>query len=66
MNRYWGLLAAIAGAIILAIIATTPPAPPKLTASAPVFSATRAMADVRVIAQPPHPTGSPADAEVLS
>jgi hypothetical protein len=64
MNRYWGLLAAIVGAIILAVIATTPPPPPRLIASAPVFSATRAMADVRVIAGAPHPTGSPADAAV--
>lgn len=64
MNRYWGLLAAIVGAIILAVVATTPPAPPKLSASAPAFSATRAMADIRVIARAPHPTGSPADAAV--
>jgi len=53
MTKGWGLLAAITGAIILAIIATTPPAPPKLIASAPIFSATRAMADVRAIARRP-------------
>ncbi|MDB5710091.1 MAG: peptidase [Sphingomonas bacterium] len=66
MNRYWGLLAAIAGAIILAIIATTPPAPAPATAAAADFSATRAMVDDRIIARAPHPTGSPADAEVRS
>jgi hypothetical protein len=64
MNRYWGLLAAIAGAIILAIIATTPPAPAPATAPATDFSAVRAMVDDRIIARAPHPTGSPADAEV--
>ncbi len=42
--------------------------PPPLPASAPPdqFSAARAMADVRVLAQQPHPVGSPASAAVLA
>lgn len=64
MNRYWGLLVAIAGAIILAIVATTPPGPASTAAPASDFSAARAMVDDRVIARAPHPTGSPENAEV--
>jgi hypothetical protein len=64
MNRYWALLAAIAGSIILAIVATTPPGPAPATKPATDFSAARAMVDDRIIARDPHPTGSPADAEV--
>jgi hypothetical protein len=64
MTKWWAILAAIAGAIVLAIIATTPPMPATLAASAPQFSATRAMADVAVIARAPHPTGSAEDAAV--
>ena len=64
MTKWWSLLAAIAGAIILAVIATTPPGPAPSTAPANQFSATRAMLDDRVIARAPHPTGSAADAEV--
>ncbi len=64
MAKWWAILAATAGAIVLAIIATTPPMPPKLAASAPYFSATRAMADIAVIARAPHPTGSAEDAAV--
>lgn len=64
MNRYGGLLVALVGAIILAIIATTPPGPAPVSAPPTEFSATRAMVDDRVIARAPHPTGSAADAEV--
>jgi hypothetical protein len=64
MNKYWALLAAMAGAIILAIIATTPPGAAPATAPSNEFSAARAMVDDRVIARAPHPTGSAEDAEV--
>jgi len=64
MNRYWGLLAAVAGAIIVAVVATTPPGPASTAAPASDFSAARAMVDDRVIARAPHPTGSPENAEV--
>ncbi|MEO5493396.1 MAG: M20/M25/M40 family metallo-hydrolase [Sphingomonas sp.] len=64
MRNWLGLLAAIVGAIVLAIISTTPPAPVGSDAPATAFSAARAMADVRVIARAPHPTGSAEDAAV--
>jgi hypothetical protein len=64
MMKYWGLLAATVGAVILAIIATTPPAPLPVSAAVTEFSAGRAMVDDRVIARTPHPTGSVADAQV--
>lgn len=64
MTRWWGALIALAGAVILAIVATTPPGPAAADAPATAFSATRAMADVRVIGRAPHPTGSAGDAQV--
>lgn len=64
MTRWWGALIALAGAVILAIVATTPPRPAAADAPATNFSATRAMADVRVIGRAPHPTGSAEDARV--
>jgi len=64
MTRWWGALIALAGAVILAIVATTPPGPASADATATAFSATRAMADVRVIGRAPHPTGSAEDAQV--
>jgi len=64
MTRWWGALIALAGAVILAIMATTPPGPAAADAPATAFSATRAMADVRVIGRAPHPTGSAGDAQV--
>lgn len=57
-KSWWWLFAAMLGAIVLAIIGTTPPAPTAVSAPATVFSAARAMADVRVIGRAPHPTGS--------
>ena len=50
--------------IILAVISILPPAPKGLDAPEGQFSADRAMEDIRVIAAKPHPTGSPANAEV--
>ncbi|HEX7851755.1 MAG TPA: M28 family peptidase [Sphingomonas sp.] len=66
MTRWWGALIALAGAVILAIVATTPPAPASADTSVTAFSAIRAMADVRVIGRAPHPTGSDEDARVRS
>lgn len=64
MRNWWALLTALVGAIVLAIVATTPPGPAGNDAPATAFSATRAMADVRVIGRAPHPTGSAEDAAV--
>ena len=64
MRNWWALLAAMAGAIVLAIVATTPPGPVGADAPATAFSATRAMIDDRVIGRAPHPTGSAEDAQV--
>jgi hypothetical protein len=64
MTRWWAALIALAGAVILAIVATTPPGPVAAGAPATAFSAIRAMADVRMIGRAPHPTGSAEDAQV--
>lgn len=65
MIARWGaLLVALAGAILLAVVATTPPRPAPAAAPPTSFSAARAMADVRVIGRVAHPTGSAADAAV--
>ena len=64
MTRWWAALIALAGAVILAIVATTPPGPVPADAPPSAFSATRAMADVRAIGRVPHPTGSGGDAQV--
>jgi len=64
MRNWLSLLAAIVGAVALAIISTTPPGPVGGDAPATAFSATRAMADVREIGRLPHPTGSQENALV--
>ncbi|MBS0479381.1 MAG: M20/M25/M40 family metallo-hydrolase [Proteobacteria bacterium] len=64
MRNWWGLFLALAGAVTLAIVATTPPGPVGDDAPPASFSATRAMADVREIGRTPHPTGSAEDAVV--
>lgn len=51
-------------ALVLAVWATTPPTARGADAPASTFAAGRAMADVRVVAQRPHPTGSPDSAAV--
>lgn len=57
--RNWGaLLIALIGAILLAVLATTPPSPVAADAPATTFSAARAMTDLRTVARAPHPTGS--------
>lgn len=64
MGRWIALIVALAAAFALSHAANTPPAAVAATASAEVFSAGRAMADIRVIAKTPHPIGSAANAAV--
>ncbi|MFN6981957.1 MAG: M20/M25/M40 family metallo-hydrolase [Brevundimonas sp.] len=52
------LLTALAAALGLAVITTQTPRPAPAGAAATVFSAERAMADVRVMARSPRPIGS--------
>lgn len=58
MARIIAALGAIIAAVVIALLAARPPSPLPADAPAGVFSATRAMADVDVIASAPHPTGS--------
>ena len=64
MRSWWALLVALAGAVVLAIVTTTPPRPVGTDAAPTAFSAVRAMADVRVLGREPHPTGSAGNAAV--
>jgi hypothetical protein len=64
MKSWANLLVAIAGAVLLAVFATTTPWPAPADAPATAFSAARAMADVRAIGSKPHPTGSDEDGAV--
>jgi hypothetical protein len=58
------LLVAMIGAVLLAILATTPPSPRGTQIPATEFSAARAMSDLREIAKAPHPTGTRENARV--
>lgn len=58
MRDWVWIAAALVGALVLAIIGTTPPSAKNADAPAREFSAARAMVDVRAIASAPHPTGS--------
>lgn len=58
MGKWWSLIVALAGAVALAIVATTPPEPVPVSAPASAFSAARAMETVREIGRLPHPAGS--------
>lgn len=60
----WPLVGALIAAVLLAIMATTPPRPVGASATPALFSAGRAMADVRAVASMPHPTGSSENARV--
>ncbi len=60
----WVAPLAIVGALLLAILGTTSSVPVGRDAAADVFSAARAMDDVRIIARAPHVTGSAENAEV--
>lgn len=65
MLKNWGLfLTAIIGAIILAVLGAVPPSPKSADAPADQFSSARAMADIRIIAAKPHPTGSAENEQV--
>ncbi len=64
MKANRGLIVALVLGLLLGIYATIPPAPRPADAPSGLFSAGRAMADVRVIAARPHPTGSAENAEV--
>jgi hypothetical protein len=59
-------LAVLAGALLIAWVASQPPAPLRADAPAGAFSAERAMADVRAISRAPRPTGSAENAWVRS
>ena len=58
------LIIALLVGLVLGIYATIPPAPRGVDAPATTFSAARAMADIRIIAAKPHPTGSAENAAV--
>jgi len=57
-------LATFAVGLLIAFFASQPPAPLGVSAPPGVFSAGRAMADVRAISRAPRPTGSPENARV--
>ena len=63
-SGFRALLLALVVAVVLAIVATTPPAPRPASAPPEVFSAERAMIDVRAIAATPHVTATPENARV--
>lgn len=60
----WLAPVAVVAALLLAILGTTSSMPVGRDAPADVFSADRAMDDVRIIARAPHVTGSAENAEV--
>jgi hypothetical protein len=64
MARTFALALCLILAIVAACLGEQPPSPRPASAPLNSFSAERAMADVRVIARAPHPTGSPANAAV--
>lgn len=64
MTRLGWLFGALVAAFALAVWACQSPAPVPTSAPATEFSAVRAMADVREIAQRPHPVGSADHARV--
>ncbi len=61
MNRWPLFLLTLAAGLLLGWWTTQTPAPVDASAPADQFSAGRAMADVRVLAREPHPTGTPAN-----
>lgn len=66
MLKGWTLLATLIGAILLAILATTPPGPRAADTPTGDFSAGRAMSDVIIIGRAPHPSGSADNIRVRS
>jgi hypothetical protein len=63
MRLLW-LVGSLAAALLIAVLTLQVPAPVGAAAPATTFSAERAMADVRAIAQRPHPVGSADHARV--
>jgi hypothetical protein len=61
VHKWLALAGTLVGAILLGFAAAQPPSPLPADAPADRFSAGRAMADVRVIAREPHPSGSVAN-----
>ncbi len=61
MTRWAGLIIVLLLAALVGWRAALPPAPLPASAPADSFSAGRAMADIRIIAARPHPTGSAAN-----
>jgi len=61
MNRWPLFLLTLAAGLLLGWWTTQTPTPLDASAPADQFSAGRAMADVRVLARAPHPTGTPAN-----
>ncbi|WP_183255143.1 M20/M25/M40 family metallo-hydrolase [Brevundimonas basaltis] len=57
MRLFW-LVGSLALALLVGVLSLQVPAPAGVNAPATAFSAERAMADVRAIAQRPHPVGS--------
>lgn len=66
MNRWPLFLLVLLAGLAWAALRIQVPAPLDADAPASQFSAGRAMADVRVLAREPHPTGTPATAAVLA
>jgi hypothetical protein len=64
MKGWIGFAVAMAGALVLAVLGTTPPSPRPASTATSEFSAGRAMADVSRIAARPHSTGTPENAAV--
>ncbi len=64
MARWAWLVATVMAGLALAWFSASTPAPLGLNAPPQVFSAGRAMADIRIMARGPHPTGSPENAAV--
>ena len=57
MRLFW-LVGSLALALLIGVLSLQVPAPAGADAPATAFSAERAMADVRQLAQRPHPVGS--------
>ncbi|MDP3907109.1 M20/M25/M40 family metallo-hydrolase [Novosphingobium sp.] len=64
MNKGFGMVAVLLAAVVLAIMATTPPMPQGPQTPPTEFAVARAMPDVVAIAREPHITGTPENARV--
>lgn len=66
MSRWPLFLLTLAAGLLLGWWTTQTPTPVDASAPADQFSAGRAMADVRVLAREPHPTGTPANLAAIA